>query len=157
MDPVSPVQPQPAPAAPAKETPKAPKKKMSRKTKIWLIVVAVVVLIGAGFFFGRYRCFRHSFGSNCEFGALDGGMKCVSDMDCSSNLCIYSTDPNAVFDSLLGGSGEVEPKSDHGYCDTYEGDNDGVTICHRPSPGGKLACFSVMSQGPFDLRLFASK
>jgi len=157
MEPVSTVQPQPAAPAPAKEAPKAPKKKMSRNKKIVLIAVAVVVvLIGARALTMR-QCFRHSFGTNCEWPAWDGGKSCVSDDGCSTGLCVYSTDTASAVDAMLGGGarGEVIPKTDHGHCDTFEGDNDGVTICHRPTPTGPLVCFSVISQGRFDISHFA--
>ncbi len=128
----------------------------SRKRLFVLLAVLLLIVLGTGSFavyrakIASRRCFQHSFGQNCEYPAKDGGKRCVINSECSSGLCIYGASDGSGAQLFGGGlpgarSGRM-PTEDHGYCDTYEGDNDGVEICHRPKADGPLYCYMQISR-----------
>lgn len=130
------------PVQPPSVSSEARKKRPRKRTIIVLSVlgVAVILLLVGGRYLATWHCFNHSFGRNCEFAAWDGGKRCVSNAECSSGLCLYEVD---FMDAVLNRN--IMPAASAGKCDTYEGDNDGVQTCHRPSPDGPVQCYMTIS------------
>ncbi|MCX6778715.1 MAG: hypothetical protein NTU97_00580 [Candidatus Magasanikbacteria bacterium] len=67
------------------------------------------------------KVFMHSFGSTCEIKAKDANKECTYNDECDKG-CVYT-----------------DQKATVGKCDSYWGDNDGVTTCTRKR-GTNIQC-----------------